>query len=382
MLKKFKSKFFSGSRWWAIVVKEFLQLRRDRLTFGMIIGIPIVQLLLFGYAINNAPKHLPTALVIGEQTPFTRSFEQALKNSEYYDLKNIVNEKEAKDGLLKGHFQFVISVPVNFSQDILRGKQPQILIEADATDPMAVGGAVGALEGIIRSVALKEFKGVTGILLNNSKPFSVIVHKLYNPEGITHYNIVPVLMGVVLTMTTVMMTSLAVTRERERGTMENILAMPVHPFEIMTGKIVPYIFIAHIQVGIIACFARYLFHVPFFGDGLALYFATALFIIANLSVGILISSLAKNQLQSMQMTIFYFLPNIMLSGFMFPFAGMPKWAQGIGNILPLTYFNRAVRGAFLKGSGWAELMPNIIPLAFFCCVVLLLATKVFKRTLD
>lgn len=382
MFKMNKSNLFSVSRWWAIVVKEFLQLKRDRLTFGMIIGIPIIQLLLFGYAINNDPKHLPTALVVGEQTSFTRSFEQALKNSEYYDLKSIVGEKEAKDGLLKGNFQFVISIPINFSQDVLRGKEPQILIEADATDPMAVGGAVGALEGIIRSVVQKEFKGSASFLLNNFRPFSVIVHKLYNPEGITHYNIVPVLMGVVLTMTTVMMTSLAVTRERERGTMENILAMPVNPFEIMSGKIVPYIFIAHIQVGIIACFARLLFHVPFFGDGLALYFATALFIIANLSVGILISSLAKNQLQSMQMTIFYFLPNIMLSGFMFPFAGMPKWAQCIGNILPLTYFNRAVRGAFLKGSGWQELMPNIIPLAFFCCLVLFLATKIFKRTLD
>lgn len=376
------NKIFSLSRWWAIVVKEFLQLKRDRITFGMVIGIPIVQLLLFGYAINNDPKHLPTALVLGEQSPFTRSFEQALINSEYYTLTRIVNEEEAKDGLIKGNFQFVISIPVDFSQDILRGKEPKILIEADATDPMAIGGAVGALEGIIRSAAQKEFKGAAGYVLENRKPFSVIIHKLYNPEGITHYNIVPVLMGVVLTMTTVMMTSLAVTRERERGTMENILAMPVHPFEIMSGKIVPYIFIAHIQVGIIACFARLLFHVPFFGDGLALYFATVLFIIANLSVGILISAIAKNQLQSMQMTIFYFLPNIMLSGFMFPFAGMPNWAQYIGNVLPLTYFNRAVRGAFLKGSGWAELMPSIIPLFFFCCLVLFLATKIFKRTLD
>lgn len=373
---------FCWSRWWAIVVKEFLQLRRDRLTFGMIIGIPIVQLLLFGYAINNDPKHLPTALVLGEQSPFTRSFEQALKNSEYYELSHLVTEEEAREGLIKGHFQFVISIPVNFSQDILRGREPQILVEADATDPMAIGGAVGALQGIIQSAAQKEFKGTTSYLFENKKPFSVIIHKLYNPEGITHYNIVPTLMGVVLTMTTVMMTSLAVTRERERGTMENILAMPVHPFEIMSGKIVPYIFIAHIQVGIIACFARLLFHVPFFGDGLALYFATLLFIVANLSVGILISALAKNQLQSMQMTIFYFLPNIMLSGFMFPFAGMPKWAQCIGNILPLTYFNRAVRGAFLKGSGWEELMPSIVPLMIFCCLVLFLATKIFKRTLD
>lgn len=374
--------FFSWSRWWAIVVKEFLQLKRDRLTFGMIIGIPIVQLLLFGYAINNDPKHLPTALVLGEQSPFTRSFEQALINSEYYTLSHLVNEEEAREGLIKGHFQFVISVPVDFSKDILRGREPQILVEADATDPMAIGGAVSSLQGIIQSVAQKEFKGAARYVLENKKPFSVIIHKLYNPEGITHYNIVPTLMGVVLTMTTVMMTSLAVTRERERGTMENILAMPVHPFEIMSGKIVPYILIAHIQVGIIACFARLLFHVPFFGDGLALYFATLLFIVANLSVGILISALAKNQLQSMQMTIFYFLPNIMLSGFMFPFAGMPNWAQCIGNILPLTYFNRAVRGAFLKGSGWAELFPNIVPLFLFCCLALFLATKIFKRTLD
>lgn len=377
-----KNDFFSVSRWWAVVVKEFLQLKRDRLTFGMIVGIPIVQLLLFGYAINSDPKQLPTALLLSEQSPFTRTFETALIHSDYFSFIKTVDEEEARQGLAKGEFQFVISVPTNFSQDILRGKVPKILVEADASDPMAIGGAVASLEGIVQSVLQKDFKGVNSSLRQSEKAFSVIVHKLYNPEGITHYNIVPSLMGVVLTMTTVMMTSLAVTRERERGTMENILAMPVSSFEIMSGKIVPYIFIAHLQVGLIALLARVLFHVPFSGDGIALYFASLLFIIANLSVGILISSVAKSQLQSMQMTVFYFLPNIMLSGFMFPFAGMPKWAQLLGNFLPLTYFNRAVRGAFLKGNGWTELVPCIIPLAFFCFLFLFLATKIFKRTLD
>lgn len=377
-----KNSVFSFAKCWAMAVKEFLQLKRDRMTFGMIIGIPVIQLLLFGYAINSDPKHLPAALVLGEQSPFVCGFVSALSNSRYFRITEMSTEREAASGLRRGDFLFVVSVPSDFSRKLLRGEKPKILVQADASDPMAVSGALGALEGIVRSAAEKEFKGSLAFLRGGREAFSVAVHKMYNPEGLTHYNIVPGLMGVVLTMTTVMMTSLAVTRERERGTMENILAMPVKPLEIMLGKIVPYTFIAHVQAGLIILSAVLLFDVPFAGSPLALYAASLLFVLANLSVGIVLSSLAKNQLQAMQMTIFYFLPNIILSGFMFPFAGMPKWAQCIGALLPLTHFNRAVRGIFLKGSSLADVFPHLLPLALFCFLILFLAVKVFKRTLD
>ncbi len=365
-----------------MVLKEFMQLRRDRLTFGMIVGLPVVQLLLFGYAINSDPKHLPTALVMGEQTSFTRSIESALTNSEYFSITTTMDEETAGKALSRGEVQFVVSVPADFSRRLLRGEKPSILVEADATDPTATSGALGALQGGIDSVAEKEFSGALAHLGGAGSAFSIITHRMYNPEGLTHYNIVPGLMGIILSMTTVMMTGLAITRERERGTMENLLASPVSPLEIMTGKIIPYILIGHIQVGIILVLAVLLFNVPFVGNPLALYVSALLFIAANLTVGVTLSSFARSQLQAMQMTIFYFLPGMMLSGFMFPFAGMPKWAQFIGNIFPLTHFNRSVRGILLKGNGWDELWPTIWPVAVFCVVVMALSARFFRRTLD
>ncbi len=373
---------FSLNRWLGIVIKEFMQLRRDRLTFGMIVGIPVIQLLLFGYAINTDPKHLPTALILGEQTRFTRSIEASLSNSDYFSIIKTLDEASARTALARGDILFVISVPTDFSRRLLRGERPEILIEADATDPTATSGALGALQGVVQSVAQKELTGALAHLQGTDAAFSIIAHKMYNPEGLTSYNIVPGLMGIILTMTTVMMTGLAITRERERGTMENLLASPVSPLEIMTGKIVPYIMIAHIQVGIIILLATLLFSVPFVGSPIALYVSALLFIAANLTVGITLSSFAKNQLQALQMTIFYFFPSMMLSGFMFPFAGMPGWAQFIGNLLPLTHFNRAVRGILLKGTGWIDLWHTIWPVAVFCVVVMALSARFFRRTLD
>lgn len=373
---------FSFSRWWGIVRKEFLQLRRDRLTFGMVVGLPIIQLVIFGYAINNDPRHLATALVMGEQSAFTRSFEAALRHSGYFSIVGTLDEAGARHGLATGDLQFVVSVPADFTRRLLRLERPAVLVEADATDPAAIGGAIGALPGIVQSVVEREFSGALTYLRATPEAFAVQVHKLYNPEGLTRYNIVPGLMGTILTMTTVMMTGLAITRERERGTMENLLASPVRPLEIMTGKIVPYILIGHIQMGIIILLSVFLFEVPFVGDPLALYVASMLFIAANLTVGVTLSALAQNQLQAMQMTIFYFLPSLMLSGFMFPFAGMPKWAQVIGSVLPLTHFNRLVRGILLKGNDWADLWPSMWPVALFGVVVMTISVRFFRRTLD
>jgi ABC-2 type transport system permease protein len=374
---------FSLARWWAMVLKEFLQLRRDRVSFGMIIGIPVMQLILFGFAINTDPKHMPTAILDADHSEFTRSFISALEKSEYFKIAgSLPDEAAARRALVRGEVLFVVNIPADFTRRLLRGDRPALLVEADATDPMATGSALGAVAQIARSVLQKNAPGALSYLAETPEAFDVRVHRLFNPEGITQNNIVPGLMGVILTLMMVLMTGLAITRERERGTMENLLAMPVSPIEVMTGKIVPYIAIGLLQVSLILVAARVLFQVPFMGHVYMLYGVALLFVAANLTVGITLSSLAKNQLQAMQMTVFYFLPNILLSGFMFPFQGMPKWAQFIGGVLPLTYFLRLVRNIFLKGGDWGDLWPNIWPMMLFTVVVMAIATKFYRKTLD
>jgi ABC-2 type transport system permease protein len=374
---------FSFARWWSIVLKEFLQLRRDRITFAMIIGIPIVQLTLFGYAINTDPRQMPTALLVADASEFTRSVVAALQASDYFRVVDgLDDEVAARHALAQGRVQFVLSIPADFSRRLARGERPSLLIEADATDPLATSMALAAAGGIVQSVAAKDLRGPLAGLGAAPPPFTIDVHRLYNPENVTQYNIVPGLMGVILTMTMVMMTGLAITRERERGTMENLLATPATPLEVMSGKIVPYIAIGLVQATIILLAAYAIFDVPFVGAIAALYVSTLLFIAANLTVGITLSSLAANQLQAMQLTFFYFLPNILLSGFMFPFQGMPEWARAIGTVLPLTHFNRLVRGILLKGNGWVDLWPDTWPLIVFTAVVMTIALLFYRRTLD
>jgi ABC-2 type transport system permease protein len=376
-------KGFSLGRWWGIVLKEFLQLRRDRITFGMIVGIPIIQLLLFGYAINTEPKHLPTAVVITEHSEFTRSFLAAMQTSDYFRfVKEVNGEQAAREALQRGEVKFVVNVPADFTRRLLRGERPAVLLEADATDPSAAGAALATVGQLVEAVARKDLHGALTPLAAGPPPFEVRVHRLYNPEGLTQHNIVPGLMGVILAMTMVMMTGLAMTRERERGTMENLLAMPPRPLEVMTGKIVPYVFIGLIQSTIILLAARYLFDVPFVGSIALLYAVALVFISANLTVGITLSSLAQNQLQAMQLTFFYFLPSILLSGFMFPFEGMPRWAQAIGSVIPTTYFMRSVRGILLKGNAWADVWPNVWPMLLFTAVVMTVALRFYRKTLD
>ena len=374
---------FSFSRWWAMVLKEFLQLKRDRITFGMVLGIPLAQLALFGYAINTDPKHMPTAVIAADHSEFTRSFISALEQSEYFQIIGELPDEEAgRRALVRGDAVFVVNIPADFTRQLLRGDRPALLVEADATDPVATGTALGSVEQIARSVVRKDVGGALSYLAAGEAPFAVQVHRLYNPEANSRNNIVPGLMGVILTLMMVLMTGLAMTRERERGTMENLLAMPVRPFEVMAGKVVPYIAIGLVQITLILLAAIFVFRVPFMGDLVALYLSALLFVAANLTVGITLSSIAKNQLQAMQMTVFYFLPNLLLSGFMFPFQGMPKWAQAIGNVLPLTYFLRLVRGIFLKGSEWGDLWPSIWPLVVFTAVVMAVAVKFYRKTLD
>lgn len=374
---------FSVSRWWSMVLKEFLQLRRDRLTFAMIVGIPIAQLVLFGFAINSDPRNLPTAILSSDHSEFTRTFISVMRNSDYFKIVGeLPNEDAGRAALARGEVQFVVNIPAGFTERMLRGERPALLIEADATDPGAIGMALSAVEKFARMTAAKDMAGTLSFLTASPDPFEVRVHRLYNPEGNTHYNIVPGLMGVILCMSMVLMTGLTVTRERERGTMENLLAMPISPFEVMAGKLLPYIAIGLVQTTIILVATRFVFKVPCAGSVLTIYLSALLFVAANLTVGLAMSSVARNQLQAMQMTLFYFLPNIILSGFMFPFQGMPRWAQAIGNVLPLTYFNRLIRGVFLKGNSFPDLWPNIWPLMVFTLVVMVVSVVFYRRTLD
>jgi ABC-2 type transport system permease protein len=373
----------SFPRFWAVVLKEFIQMRRDRVTFAMMIGIPLMQLLLFGFAINSDPKHLPTAIRAADQGPFARTLVAALRTSGYFALvREAATEAEA-DRLLKlGEVQFVINIPQDFSRQLLRGEQPTVLIEADATDPAATGPAISAVRAIADSVVNRDLTGPLARLRARSGPVNFAIHAHYNPENITQYNIVPGLMGVVLTMTMVIITALAITRERERGTMENLLATPVRPIEVMVGKILPYIAVGYIQVTLIVLAARLVFGVPMIGSLPLLYGVALFFIAANLAVGITFSTLAKNQLQAVQMAVFFFLPSILLTGFMFPFRGMPEWAQWIGTCLPNTHFLRIVRGILLKGNGLAEIAPEIWPLLLFLVVAMTIGLKRYRQTLD
>ncbi len=376
-------RFFSFSRMWAMVVKEFVQMRRDRLTFGMMIGIPLMQLVLFGYAINSDPKHMPTAVVSADQGSYGRTLVWALKNSGYFRIVKIVSsEAEAEELMATGRVQFVINIPVDFSRRLVRGERPTMLMQADATDPAAVGNAVSSLKALAPRALTRDLTGPLGYLAGRPSPVNLIVHPRYNPEGITQYNIVPGLMGVVLTMTLVVITALAITRESERGTMEQLLTTPVRPLEVMMGKIIPYITVGYIQMGLIVAVAYFVFGVPFMGSLPLLFVLSLFFIAANLSVGVTFSTIAGNQLQAVQMAFFFFLPSILLSGFMFPFRGMPEWAQWVGSILPLTHYLRIVRGILLKGNGIADVWVHLWPIALFAAVVLVVAMKRYRQTLD
>ena len=375
--------FFSWPRFIAVLLKEFVQMKRDRLTFGMIVGVPILQLILFGFAINTDPKGLPAALVVNDESPFSRALVRALENSQYFKFTHRAASEAEGDKLLKlGDVQFVLVIPTDFSRKLQRGERPQLLMAADATDPSATGNALATLNQTVKQTIDRELTGPLHVLKSSELAVDIRVQRRYNPEGITRYNIVPGLMGVILTMTLIMMTALAMTRERERGTMENLLATPVRPIEVMIGKIAPFIIVGYLQVIIILVAAKLVFGVPIVGSLAVLSLALIFFISANLSVGFTFSTIAKNQLQAMQMTFFFFLPSMLLSGFMFPFRGMPDWAQIIGEGLPLTHFLRIVRGVLLKGNGLSEIMPELWPIGLFMLVAGTIALRRYRQTLD
>ena len=374
---------FAWHRLLAVMLKELIQLRRDRLTFAMMVGIPIIQMTLFGFAINGDPKRLPTAVIAHENTVYTRSLVRALENSRYFEVAHpSIDEQEADTLLAEGRVQFVLTVPAGFARALERGERPALLVEADATDPTATANAIGAVQQLGATALQHDLTGALAPLQQGLPPFEWRIQRRYNPEGITQYNIVPGLMGVVLTMTMVMMTSIAMTRERERGTMENLLATPVRPLEVMLGKIAPYVVVGYVQVVVILTAAKFLFGVPMVGSLVLLSAVMLLFIAANLAIGFTFSTLARSQMQAMQMTMFFFLPSILLSGFMFPYRGMPRWAQVLGEVFPLTHFLRVVRGIMLKGADFADVAASVWPLALILGVVSAAALMRYQRTLD
>lgn len=375
--------FFSLRRFAAMISKEFVQMRRDRMTFAMMIGIPIVQMVVFGFAINSDPKHLPTVILAADHSVFSRSIVTAMHHSGYFQVVGTVASEAEADRLLEeGAAQFVVTIPKGFSRSLVRGERPTLLLTADATDPSATSNALAAFRVVSETALAHELNGPLRHLRRSAPPLEIIVHARFNPEGITQYNIVPGLMGVVLTMTLVIITALAITRERERGTMENLLSTPVKPMEVMLGKIVPYIIVGYVQMVVILIAGRYLFHVPMQGNLFLLLLVSLPFIAANLGVGLTFSTLARNQLQAVQMAFFFFLPSILLSGFMFPFRGMPFWAQRIGETLPLTHYLRIVRGIILKGNSIPQIMANLWPIGVFLLVALGIGLTRYRRTLD
>lgn len=374
---------FSATRVLAVLAKEFKQLTRDRITYAMILVLPVVQLLLFGYAINSEPRHLPTALLVQEDSVFARSITAALKNSRYFDFAAQARTPAELDEMLRrGDVQFAITVPGDFTRRLARGDHPQILVEADAADPSATGGAVAALAALPNESLAHDLKGALAPRGQGAPPFEVVVHRRYNPEAVTAFNIVPGLLGVILSMTLVMMTALSVTRETERGTMESLLATPLEPIEVMIGKLAPYVLVGVSQAVIILILAKLLFAVPMMGGWVGLTIGITLFIVGSLALGFLISTVARSQLQAMQMSFFYIMPSILLSGFMFPFRGMPAWAQWIGQVIPVTHFLRVVRGALLKGQDLGDMWRELVALLAFVCVVTALAMARYRRTLD
>ncbi len=364
---------------WAVLIKEFIQLRRDRVSFAMIIMIPLVQLMLFGYAINTNPRHLPTAVLLQEQSDVGRAVLAALQNTKYFKVTEFPRSEAELDHMLaSGKVLFAIEIPANFEHAVRRGERPAMLVAADATDPVAAGTALGALQQVVMTALEHE----RGIPVSTELPFEIRTHARYNPAGATQLNIVPGLVGTILTMTMLIFTALSVTREIERGTMENLLSMPITPVEIMLGKIIPYVFVGFVQASLIIGIGVTLFGVPVVGSLALLAALSTLFITANLSVGYTFSTVAQNQLQAMQMSMMFFLPNILLSGFLFPFAGMPVWAQYIGEALPLTHYLRIVRSIMLKGSDIGDLRYDAVALFVLMLIAMTIAVTRFRRTLD
>jgi ABC-2 type transport system permease protein len=372
---------FSLARLFAMLSKEWLQMRRDRATVGLTVTLPLVQLFLFGYAINANPRHLPTGVSAAEHSTYERTLIAALQNTRYFDVRAFATEDAAEDALKRGDVMFVLNIPPDFSRRIDRGERPQVLMDADATDPTAIANATAAVVALNATVLNRDLP-VSMRVEPAQPPFQIVLHARYNPEQVTALNIVPGLIGLILTVSTLVMTTIAITREREAGTMENLLAMPVRPVEVMLGKIIPYVGLGYVQIALILAVSVLVFQVPVRGSVPLLLVALGVFIACNLAVGFLFSTMAQTQMQAQQLSQFGLLPSFMLSGFMFPFQGMPVWARYVGEVLPLTHTLRICRGMLLKGNGLAQIWPDLWPMLLFAVVVGTIAVSLYRETLD
>ncbi len=378
-----RGRFFSWARFAGVLIKEFIQMRRDRVTFAMMIGIPVVQLLLFGYAIDTDPHHLPTLVEMTEESPILHALTTAMDTSEYFDFIGIsTSEAESDLALRDGRATVILTVPPGFDRDMIRGLRPEILLTVDASDPVAAGGAIGAINGVVNTAIAQSLTGPLAFAAGAPAPFDMVIHRAFNPEGKTSTNIVPGLLAVILSMTMVMITAVAIVRETERGTMESLIATPVTPSEVMLGKIIPYVFVGYVQTLVFLIAARVLFDVPFEGSFLAFFLGFNLYIVVNLAIGFLVSTMARSQMQAMQLSFFTILPTILLSGFMFPFAAMPGWAQALGTAIPATHFLRVVRKVMLKDGGLREVAPDMLAIAVILVVVVIVALRRYRQTLD
>ena len=367
----------------AVLIKEFVQMRRDRMTFAMMVGIPIMQLIMFGFAINSDPRHLPTALIDRDHSSFSRAIVNAAENSTFMDMAyRPQTDQEAEQLIREGRVNFIFIIPENFARDLVRGDNPQVLLVADATDPSATSGATNSMNEIVRSGLRRDLSGSLSSISGTPLAVEVVLHKRYNPAGITQYNIIPGLLGIIIAMTMTMITAVAITREKERGTMENLLAMPIKPLEMMVGKIAPYVIIGYVQTFVVLIAAEFAFDIPIVGSFAVLLSGVTVYIIVNLMIGFLFSSVAQTQMQALQMTFFLLMPQILLSGFLFPFLGMPRWAQYIGEALPATHFMRIMRGVMLKGADGSDLFTSFWPLGLIMLVVGIVSMLRYQRTLD
>jgi ABC-2 type transport system permease protein len=372
---------FSFRRLLAVLRKEATQMRRDRATVALTVALPLMQLFLFGYALNANPRHLPTGVLAADHSRYTRTLETALVNTGYFDLREFATERDAEEALARGDVMFVLNIPPDFSRNVDRGEKPSVLMDADATDPTAIANATAAIAALNARVLTRDLPPNLQTE-PSAPPFQVVLHARYNPEAITALNIVPGLIGIIVTFSTLVITALSITREREAGTMENLLAMPVRPIEVMLGKIIPYVGLGYVQVALILTISFTVFGVPMRGSVLLLLMVLGVFIAGNLALGFTFSTIAKTQMQAQQLAQFALLPSMMLSGFMYPFQGMPAWARAIGEMLPLTHIMRICRGILLKGNGLAEIMPDLWPMAAFALVAGVIAMRSYRETLD
>ncbi|HTM46761.1 MAG TPA: ABC transporter permease [Polyangiaceae bacterium] len=373
-----------NQRQWAIARKELLQLKRDRATLAMMVVLPVMQLLLFGYAINTDVRHIPTVVYDQDQSAGSRDLWRSMEATRFYDVVGQVRSyQEVERAIRSGMARVALVVPPRFSSDLKRGRTAHAQLVVDGSDPQVVASATNTAASLVAArsseLVLTRLSKVSG-----AKPQPAIElepNTWYNPDLRTAIYVVPGLIGVILTMTMVMLTSMAIARERERGTLEQLIVSPVKNIELMIGKILPYVIIGYVQMTLVLFVGRAIFGVPLVGSLPLLYCLVFVFISANLALGLVFSTLAKTQQQAMQMSFFFLLPNILLSGFMFPFEGMPKPAQWIAQGLPLTHFLRVVRGITLKGAGFEDVVGEVIWMGGILTVLVTLATLRFSKKL-